>query len=142
VTKRLLRMPLDGPAMFDLVSHGRSSSQERLSLPQIEQIRRSNSSSYPLPLKKLAGAGRLWPAASGQHARCRYASPEWIRYSARAMSSKSPASTRCTIYRWVCAGPFPPKRAGGGRGWLRSEAERWLSSEVPAPIRMSRLFDV
>lgn len=33
---------------------------------------------------------------------------------------------RCTIYRWVCAGTFPPKRAGGGRGWLRSDIERWL----------------
>jgi predicted DNA-binding transcriptional regulator AlpA len=32
---------------------------------------------------------------------------------------------RCTIYRWVCAGTFPEKRAGG-RGWLRSEVERWL----------------
>lgn len=35
---------------------------------------------------------------------------------------------RCTIYRWVCAGTFPPKRAGGGRGWLRSDVERWLGS--------------
>lgn len=26
---------------------------------------------------------------------------------------------RCTIYRWVLAGTFPEKRAGGGRGWLR-----------------------
>ena len=34
---------------------------------------------------------------------------------------------RCTIYRWVCAGTFPAKRAGGGRGWLRSDVERWLS---------------
>ena len=34
---------------------------------------------------------------------------------------------RCTVYRWVCAGTFPPKRAGGGRGWLRSDVERWLS---------------
>jgi predicted DNA-binding transcriptional regulator AlpA len=34
---------------------------------------------------------------------------------------------RCTIYRWVCAGTFPPKRAGGGRGWLRSDIERWLT---------------
>jgi predicted DNA-binding transcriptional regulator AlpA len=34
---------------------------------------------------------------------------------------------RCTIYRWVCAGTFPPKRAGGGRGWLRSDVERWLN---------------
>ena len=33
---------------------------------------------------------------------------------------------RCTVYRWVCAGKFPPKRAGGGRGWLRSDVERWL----------------
>lgn len=34
---------------------------------------------------------------------------------------------RCTIYRWVCAGTFPEKRAGGGRGWLRSDVERWLT---------------
>ena len=33
---------------------------------------------------------------------------------------------RCTIYRWVIAGAFPEKRAGGGRGWLRSDIERWL----------------
>ena len=33
---------------------------------------------------------------------------------------------RCTLYRWVRAGTFPPKRAGGGRGWLRSDIERWL----------------
>ncbi len=34
---------------------------------------------------------------------------------------------RCTVYRWVRAGTFPRKRAGGGRGWLRSDIERWLS---------------
>jgi|SRR5579863_4108032 len=40
---------------------------------------------------------------------------------------------RCTVYRWVCAGTFPPKRAGGGRGWLRSDVERWLSGPgIPA----------
>jgi predicted DNA-binding transcriptional regulator AlpA len=33
---------------------------------------------------------------------------------------------RCTIWRWVLAGTFPPKRAGDGRGWLRSDVERWL----------------
>jgi predicted DNA-binding transcriptional regulator AlpA len=33
---------------------------------------------------------------------------------------------RCTIYRWVRAGTFSGKRAGGGRGWLRSDVERWL----------------
>lgn len=33
---------------------------------------------------------------------------------------------RCTIYRWVRGGTFPEKRAGGGRGWLRSDVERWL----------------
>jgi predicted DNA-binding transcriptional regulator AlpA len=38
---------------------------------------------------------------------------------------------RCTIYRWVCAGTFPPKRAGGGRGWLRSDVERWLNGGGP-----------
>lgn len=42
---------------------------------------------------------------------------------------------RCTIYRWVCAGTFPGKRAGGGKGWLRSDVERWLvgSGSVGAP---------
>jgi predicted DNA-binding transcriptional regulator AlpA len=35
---------------------------------------------------------------------------------------------RCTIYRWVCAGTFPSKRAGGGKGWLRSDVERWLGN--------------
>ncbi len=33
---------------------------------------------------------------------------------------------RCTIYRWVRAGTFPGKRAGGGRGWLQSDVEQWL----------------
>ena len=37
---------------------------------------------------------------------------------------------RCTVYRWVCAGTFPPKRAGGGRGWLRSDVELWLSGSA------------
>jgi len=37
---------------------------------------------------------------------------------------------RCTIWRWVLAGTFPPKRAGGGRGWLRSDVERWLRSDA------------
>jgi predicted DNA-binding transcriptional regulator AlpA len=35
---------------------------------------------------------------------------------------------RCTVYRWIRAGTFPPKRAGGGRGWLRSDVERWLAN--------------
>lgn len=34
---------------------------------------------------------------------------------------------RCTIYRWVQAGAFPPKHGGGGRGWLRSDVELWLN---------------
>jgi predicted DNA-binding transcriptional regulator AlpA len=38
---------------------------------------------------------------------------------------------RCTIYRWVCAGTFPSKRAGGRKGWLRSDVERWLNSSEP-----------
>ena len=36
---------------------------------------------------------------------------------------------RCTIYRWVRAGAFPEKRAGGGHGWLRSDVERWLEGD-------------
>ncbi len=39
---------------------------------------------------------------------------------------------RCTIYRWVRAGSFPEKRAGGGRGWLRSDVERWLRGAAVA----------
>jgi predicted DNA-binding transcriptional regulator AlpA len=39
---------------------------------------------------------------------------------------------RCTIWRWVLAGTFPPKRAGGGRGWLRSDVERWLQGNERA----------
>jgi predicted DNA-binding transcriptional regulator AlpA len=38
---------------------------------------------------------------------------------------------RCTIYRWVRAGTFPEKRAGGGRGWLRSDIEHWLQGGGP-----------
>lgn len=37
---------------------------------------------------------------------------------------------RCTLYRWVLAGTFPAKRAGGGRGWLRSDIERWLTGNA------------
>jgi len=36
---------------------------------------------------------------------------------------------RCTIYRWVLAGAFPQRRAGGGCGWLRSDVERWLKGD-------------
>jgi predicted DNA-binding transcriptional regulator AlpA len=47
---------------------------------------------------------------------------------------------RCTIYRWVCAGTFPSKRAGGGKGWLRSDIERWLngSASIGAPVTADR----
>ncbi len=39
---------------------------------------------------------------------------------------------RCTIYRWIRDGLFPPKRAGGGRGWLRSDVEHWVATgQVP-----------
>ena len=40
---------------------------------------------------------------------------------------------RCTIYRWVRAGTFPEKRAGGGHGWLRSDVERWLQGGDASP---------
>lgn len=40
---------------------------------------------------------------------------------------------RCTIYRWVQAGGFPPKNGGGGRGWLRSDVERWLGGSRKGP---------
>jgi predicted DNA-binding transcriptional regulator AlpA len=42
---------------------------------------------------------------------------------------------RCTIYRWVRAGTFPSKRAGGGRGWLRSDVERWLVGDGSSESR-------
>ena len=32
------------------------------------------------------------------------------------------------IYRWIRAGSLPAMRVGGGRGWLRSDVERWLGS--------------
>jgi len=47
---------------------------------------------------------------------------------------------RCTIYRWVKAGTFPPKRGGGGRGWLRSDVEEWLRAE-PWRLTNSRSAD-
>ena len=52
---------------------------------------------------------------------------------------------RCTIYRWVRAGTFPEKRAGGGRGWLRSDVERWLQGggpdADPYALKAPRLLD-
>jgi len=52
---------------------------------------------------------------------------------------------RCTIYRWVRAATFPSKRAGGGRGWLRSDVERWLQGGGPDAhayaLKAPRLLD-
>jgi predicted DNA-binding transcriptional regulator AlpA len=69
-------------------------------------------------------------------ARERVASPSSIRIAGtdQVLSTRTrdvgqiTGRHRCTIYRWVCAGTFPAKRAGGGRGWLRSDIERWLNS--------------
>ena len=51
---------------------------------------------------------------------------------------------RCTIYRWVRAGTFPGKRAGGGRGWLRSDVEKWLQgtslSQMGPPVGPPEIF--
>jgi predicted DNA-binding transcriptional regulator AlpA len=47
---------------------------------------------------------------------------------------------RCTIYRWVVAGTFPEKRAGGGRGWLRSDIEHWLHSTPQNASRTKTLL--
>jgi predicted DNA-binding transcriptional regulator AlpA len=45
---------------------------------------------------------------------------------------------RCTIYRWVRQGTFPGKRAGAGRGWLRSDVERWLHGDfAPSAVAVS-----
>jgi predicted DNA-binding transcriptional regulator AlpA len=34
---------------------------------------------------------------------------------------------RCTLYRWMRAGAFPQRHRG--KGWKRSEIERWLASD-------------
>ncbi len=57
MTRRLLRLPLDGPLLLDLVSHGRLGSSERSSLPQIEQIRRTVRR-VPEVMVKVTGGGR------------------------------------------------------------------------------------
>jgi predicted DNA-binding transcriptional regulator AlpA len=35
---------------------------------------------------------------------------------------------RCTLYRWMRAGSFPQRHRG--KGWKRSEIERWLASDA------------
>jgi predicted DNA-binding transcriptional regulator AlpA len=35
---------------------------------------------------------------------------------------------RCTLYRWMRAGEFPQRHRG--KGWKRSEIERWLASDA------------
>lgn len=35
---------------------------------------------------------------------------------------------RCTLYRWMRAGKFP--RRHRGKGWKRSEIERWFASDA------------
>jgi predicted DNA-binding transcriptional regulator AlpA len=35
---------------------------------------------------------------------------------------------RCTLYRWMRAGAFPQRHRG--KGWKRSEIERWLASDA------------
>ena len=73
------------------------------------------------------------PLGSHSTARVRGASPASQRIAGidHVLSTRNVEQItgrhRCTIYRWVCAGTFPAKRAGGGRGWLRSDVERWLS---------------
>ena len=34
---------------------------------------------------------------------------------------------RCTLYRWMRAGAFPQRHRG--KGWKRSEIERWLAGD-------------
>lgn len=53
----MLRLPLEGPLLFDLISHGRLGSPERLSVPQIEQIRRTVRR-VPEVMVKVTGGGR------------------------------------------------------------------------------------
>ena len=35
---------------------------------------------------------------------------------------------RCTLYRWMRAGAFPQRHRG--KGWKRSEIERWLAGDA------------
>src|SRR5215472_3088219 len=65
------------------------------------------------------------PHTKSRRAPCPNVSPDSIRCSALVTLTRSPVDTAVRS-RWVCAGTFPPKRAGGGRGWLRSDVERWL----------------
>jgi predicted DNA-binding transcriptional regulator AlpA len=46
---------------------------------------------------------------------------------------------RCTISRWIKARTFPPKRGGGGRGWLRSDVDEWLASGAVAPQQFATI---
>ena len=41
---------------------------------------------------------------------------------------------RCTIYRWILAGTFPQNRAPGGKGWLRSDVEKWLKQGLGSEV--------
>jgi predicted DNA-binding transcriptional regulator AlpA len=79
--------------------------------------------------------------------RCRLPKPKTRRVEARQLSlperiagidqvlsthdvERITGKHRCTIWRWVMGGTFPPKRAGGGCGWLRSDVERWLQGNT------------
>ncbi len=84
---------------------------------------------FQLPLS--VGEGRPRRSAPASHERAVRPVPARVAGIDQVLSTRDveqiTGKHRCTIYRWVCAGTFPPKRAGGGRGWLRSDIERWLS---------------
>lgn len=75
-----------------------------------------------------------------------HALPERLRGIDQVLSTREveriTGRHRCTIWRWVQAGSFPEKRGGGGRGWLRSDVELWLTGAdwkgAPALARSPR----
>ena len=94
---------------------------------------------FQLPFTAKNGHPRKSSAAAGELAE--RSLPERVAGIDQVLSTRDieriTGRHRCTVYRWVCAGTFPPKRAGGGRGWLRSEVERWLNGEGPSEQQTS-----
>lgn len=83
---------------------------------------------FQLPLTISEAHPRRWPSI----ARSRASSPASERLAGIDQLSTRDVEQitgrhRCTIDRCFCAGTFPAKRAGGGRGWLRPDVERWLN---------------
>jgi predicted DNA-binding transcriptional regulator AlpA len=89
---------------------------------------------FQLPFAAKSGQARKSPSAA--HEQAERSLPKRVAGIDQVLSTRDieriTGRHRCTVYRWVCAGTFPPKRAGGGRGWLRSDVERWLSGGGPS----------